>query len=84
VLSRENPWKGRIGWCHACETVQMGDEARLLPMMWKDGAEDWACVNCDAEPWELGVWPDRRGYPSNPRTAAAREWEKTHPETPLV
>jgi hypothetical protein len=48
---------GWIGWCHSCETLQLGDDARWLRMPWNPGGEPmWACVNCDDEPWALGVW----------------------------
>ena len=74
-----NPWKGKIGWCHACETVQMGDEARLIPMEWDpEGTPDWACVECDGEPWGLGVWEKQTGYPHATWTPAATAWAETH------
>lgn len=50
-----NPWVGWIGWCHSCGTIQGGDEARWLPMMWDRGHPDWACLECDDEPWSLGI-----------------------------
>lgn len=72
----ENPWAGRIGWCHACETVQTGDEARYIPMWWDDANEpDWSCVNCDGEPWGLGVWPDQVGYPHAEWTESAKKFD---------
>lgn len=51
-----NPYLGVVGWCHNCERMQWGDDARWLPMWWNDGDPDWACVACDDEPWGMGVW----------------------------
>jgi hypothetical protein len=34
----------------------MGEEARFIPMDWNDGKKEYACVECDDEPWGLGVW----------------------------
>jgi hypothetical protein len=70
-----NPHAGRIGWCHSCETVQVGDEARWRWMQW-GGYPDWCCVTCDDEPWGIGVWLDSTGYwPGNGTiTPAAATW----------
>ena len=80
ISNVDNPWTGRIGWCHECCTVQMGDEAR--PRELRLGTEpatlEWVCVNCDGEPWGIGVWEDRAGYPDDEWTAAATNWAKTH------
>jgi hypothetical protein len=58
----------------------MGDEAR--PQGMQLGTEPatlkWACVNCDGEPWGIGVWEDRGGYPDDEWTAAAIKWAQTH------
>ncbi len=51
-----NPYIGVIGWCHSCEALQWGDDARWLEMPWATGEWEWACINCDGEPWGLGVW----------------------------
>ncbi len=51
-----NPYIGVIGWCHSCEALQWGDDARWLEMWWMPGEWEWACINCDGEPWGLGVW----------------------------
>jgi hypothetical protein len=29
-------------------------------MSWDGGWHDWACINCDDEPWGLGVWTRSR------------------------
>ncbi len=50
-----NPWRGVIGCCTHCEVVQLGDEARWLPLRWDEGRYDFVCCNCDDEPWGLGV-----------------------------
>lgn len=52
-----NPYIGKLGWCHQCETFQLGDQARWLRMWWSGEKHwDWACIHCDGEPWGLGVW----------------------------
>ncbi len=51
-----NPYVGLIGWCHSCESLQWGDDARWQEMWWMPGESDWACINCDGEPWGMGVW----------------------------
>jgi hypothetical protein len=54
-------FKGRpeadwVGWCHHCETWQLGVHARHQELWWERGTWDWVCVRCDGEPWGLGVW----------------------------
>ena len=59
----------------------MGDEARPLAMQLgtdEPPAIEWACVNCDGEPWGIGVWADQTGYPHAEWTAAAKRWAETH------
>lgn len=72
-MIESNRWNGIIGWCHSCGTVQMGDEARWLPMAWDGNRPDWACVTCDDEPWGLGVWDGQLGY-EEAFTPAATAW----------
>jgi len=67
----QTAYMGVIGWCHSCETTQMGDEARWLPMAWNRGQRDWACVNCDDEPWGLGVHENITGEGRWTTTASA-------------
>jgi len=59
---------GKVGFCHACGTMQTFGVARWVWMGWAERHE-WACVNCDNEPWGLGVWPAvlRRGAPPTVR-----------------
>jgi hypothetical protein len=56
VIAPPNPYIGHVGWCHNCEEDQRGDDARWMELYWSLGDWDWCCVNCDGEPWGLGVW----------------------------
>jgi hypothetical protein len=87
----KNRFAGKLGWCHACCTFQMGEEARYLPMAWNDGKKEWACVNCDDEPWGLGVWdwfreereipnPDEDDGHGSTFTDGALKWLKARSE----
>lgn len=49
------PAPDAIGWCHNCEGWQLGSQTRRLYMPWA-GRYEWACRECDDEPWGLGVW----------------------------
>ena len=72
-----NPWANRIGCCHACETVQVGDEAVLAPP--RPGREPkWLCVECEETSWGSGIWADSVGCDHATWTPAAREWAVTH------
>ena len=49
--------------------MQLGNEPATL---------EWTCVNCDGEPWGLGVWEDRTGYPNAEWTDTASRWAETN------
>lgn len=54
----ERPDLDAVGWCHSCETMQRGRDARLNDLWWNRGTLAWCCVHCPGEPWGLGVWAD--------------------------
>lgn len=51
-----NPYRSKVGWCHNCEQLQWGADARYMELWWSRGDFDWCCISCDGEPWGLGVW----------------------------
>jgi hypothetical protein len=68
-----------VGWCHHCETWQRGRHARWVRLWWYPGW-DWVCVNCDGEPWSLGVWSCRcvRCEPGESEYRDDECWESAH------
>lgn len=47
-----------IGWCHSCGLVQRFSEMPVHKPSWASSGDYMhCCINCEGEPWEIGVWP---------------------------
>ncbi len=54
--------RDEVGWCHNCGTLQLFHDAPWLavPFVYRDYVRVPCCSVCrEAEPWELGVFPQK-------------------------